>query len=104
MEDASRKAAIASEQEQWYTNTIKEMRLQLGKAQKETKALRVDRGASLGNRSHLEELFLRSISEARRDLPRRQRERKGRQPSDEEKILEMFLGSQQVLVTLYEGL
>lgn len=104
LEDASMRARAGSEREQWYTNTIKDMRLQLEQTQKEAAALRQARGASLGNRSHLEELFLRSIAETRRDLPRRQRERKGREPNAEEKILEMFLGSEQVLVALYEGL
>lgn len=104
IEDASMRAAAGSEQEQWYTNTMKEMRMQLEQTQKEARALRVKGGANLGNRHQLEEFFLRSISEARRDLPRRQRERKGRVPSNEEKILEMFLGSEQSLVTLYEGL
>jgi len=104
IEDASMRAAAGSEQEQWYTNTMKEIRMQLEQTQKEARALRVKGGANLGNRHQLEEFFLRSISEARRDLPRRQRERKGRVPSNEEKILEMFLGSEQSLVTLYEGL
>jgi hypothetical protein len=104
MENASLRAAAASEQERWYTQTIKEMKMQLEQTQKETLALRASRGASLGNRSQMEELFLRSITEARQGLPRRQRERKGREPNNEERVLETLLGSDQVLNMLYEGL
>lgn len=104
MEDASLRAAAAAEQERWYTNTIKEMKLELEQVKRDTHLLRASRGASLGNRSHMEELFLKSISEARQGLPRRQRERKGRDPSNEEKILEMLLGSDQVLNMIYEGM
>lgn len=104
MDNASLRAAAGSEKERWYTDTIKEMRLQLEQIQKEAASFRQARGASLGGRSQMEEFFLRSMSEARRDLPRMKRERKGREPRPDEKILDMLLGSEQVLVTLYEGL
>lgn len=97
-------AGPISEVEQRYLNTISELKAQVAKAQSQTKVVSAARAQSYTSKSALEEFFLKCIDEARKDLVRKKHVKAVRPKSQQEKVLEVLLGSEDVLVFLYERL
>jgi hypothetical protein len=97
-------AAPISEVEQRYLSTISDLKSQIAKAQAQTKMVSAARAQSYTSKGALEEFFLKCVDEARKELARKKHVKANRPKTQQEKVLEVLLGSEDVLVFLYERL
>lgn len=96
-------AGHVSDLEQGYLNTISELKAQIAKAQAATRTVSQARANSYTSKSALEEFFLKCVDEARKDMTRKKHV-KNKPKTQQEKVLDVLLGSEDVLVFLYERL
>jgi hypothetical protein len=95
-------ALLGNDAEQRYVDTIRHLKEQIEKERANVRMLRAARSNSYTKKSLLEEFFLRCIDEARKDVVRRRHLTVDREKSQNEKVLEVLLSSEDVLVFLYE--
>jgi hypothetical protein len=95
-------ALLGNDAEQRYVDTIRHLKEQIEKERANVRMLRAARSNSYTKKSLLEEFFLRCIDEARKDVVRRRHLTMDREKSQNEKVLEVLLSSEDVLVFLYE--
>lgn len=95
-------ALLGNDAEQRYVDTIRHLKEQIEKERSNVRMLRAARSNSYTKKSLLEEFFLRCIDEARKDVVRRRHLTMDREKSQNEKVLEVLLSSEDVLVFLYE--
>jgi hypothetical protein len=97
-----------NEVEQRYLDTIRELKQTIEAERKTLNMLRATRANAYTHKSEMEDFFLACVDEARRDMNKRkfipQAVRSGDLPPEKQKILETLLGSEEVLVLLYEKL
>merc|ERR1719420_1311497 len=95
-------ALLGNDAEQRYVDTIRHLKEQIEKERANVRMLRAARSNSYTKKSLLEEFFLRCIDEARKDVVRRRHLTMDKEKSQNEKVLEVLLSSEDVLVFLYE--
>merc|ERR1719498_1749612 len=95
-------AILGNDAEQRYVDTIRHLKEQIEKERSNVRILKAARSNSYTHKSQLEEFFLRCIDEARKDVVRRRHLTMDREKSQNEKVLEVLLSSEDVLVFLYE--
>jgi len=94
-----------SDEEQKLIDVIKQLKDSLAKEQNTIKSIRAERGDTYSRKSALEEFFLSCVDESRKDLARKKRPGGTRPDNDEEeRIRDLLLSSEDVLVYLYEKL
>lgn len=97
-------AILGNDAEQRYVDAIRHLKEQIERERCNVRILKATRSNSYTRKSELEEFFLQCIDEARKDLLRRRHLLMNRDKSREEKVLEVLLSSEDVLVYLYEKL
>lgn len=95
---------LLMEGEQRYVDTIRHLKESLEKEQRTVRMLKAARANTYTKKSELEEFFLKCIDEARKDVMRKKHQHSTAQKSKKEKVLDVLLSSEDVLVFLYEKL
>lgn len=101
---ASPKPKKPSEEEQRLIDAIKSLKDHLKTEQHTIKSIRAERGNAYSRKSALEEFFLSCVDESRKDLARKKRPGGPKPLDEEEKVRDLLLSSEDVLVYLYEKL
>jgi len=95
---------VPSEEEQKLIDAVKSLRWHLTREQQQIKHIRAERADAYAKKSSLEEFFLLCIEESRKDLSRKRRPGGPKPQNEQERIRELLLSSEDVLVYLYERL
>ena len=95
---------MLAEGEQRFVDTIRHLKESLEKEQRTVRMLKAARANSYTKKSELEEFFLKCIDEARKDVMRKKHQHPTAAKSKKEKVLDVLLSSEDVLVFLYEKL
>lgn len=93
-----------SMEEQKYIDQMRGLKAELLREQNAMRAARADRADAYSTKSSLEEFFLECIDESRKELARRKRPGAPKTKDESEKVKELLLSSEDVLVYLYEQL
>lgn len=97
-------SGLLQEGEQRFIDTIRHLKESLEKEQRNVRMLKAARANTYTKKSELEEFFLKCIDEARKDVMRKKHQTAPGQKSKKEKVLDVLLSSEDVLVFLYEKL
>merc|ERR550514_1724598 len=92
------------EGEQRFVDTIRHLKESLEKEQRNVRTLKAARANTYTKKSELEEFFLKCIDEARKDVMRKKHQHPNASKSKKDKVLDVLLSSEDVLVFLYEKL
>lgn len=91
-------------EEQGYIDTMKMLKTELHREQQEIRLIRADRADAYSTKASLEEFFLECIDDSRKELNRRKRPGAQKPRDEAERMKELLLSSESVLVYLYEQL
>jgi hypothetical protein len=100
-------AASGNSVEQRYLDTIRDLKASIEGELRTLSMLRATRANAYTHKSELEDFFLACVDEARRDMNKRKYlpgTKLTDLPPEKQKVLETLLGSEEVLVLLYEKL
>lgn len=95
---------LLGEEEQRLVDTIHHLKEGLDREQRQVRMLKAARANTYSKKSELEEFFLKCIDEARKDVMRKKHRRSAQNMGKKEKVLDVLLSSEDVLVFLYEKL
>lgn len=97
-------SVLGNAAEQRYADAIGHLKSSIAREKQSVRMLQAVRATSYSRKSEMEELFLRCVDEARREMVRKQHVSQHKAKSDSELVLESMLSSEDVLVSLYEKL
>merc|ERR1712113_854349 len=95
---------LGTEAESRYIRAIQHLKLSIMREQHIVRMLQASRATSYTQKSELEELFLKCIDEARKEMMRKRHMTMHKEKSEQEQVLEAMLNNEDVLVCLYEKL
>mmetsp|Transcript_45132 Transcript_45132/g.107342 ORF Transcript_45132/g.107342 Transcript_45132/m.107342 type:complete len:445 (+) Transcript_45132:99-1433(+) len=95
---------MGSDAEERYIEAIQTLKESIIREQHNIRMLQAARSSSYCQKSELEELFLKCVDEARRELVRKKHRQVKQEKSEKEQVMEALLHNEDVLVCLYEKL
>mmetsp|Transcript_41861 Transcript_41861/g.76042 ORF Transcript_41861/g.76042 Transcript_41861/m.76042 type:complete len:440 (+) Transcript_41861:84-1403(+) len=95
---------LGSDAEERYIEAIQHLKDAIVREQNTIRMLQASRSTTYCQKSELEELFLKCVDEARRELVRKKHRVVAREKSEKEQVMEAMLHNEDVLVCLYEKL